>query len=434
MKKPRTNLTPLIEINIDNKIMLIRGKNVMLDKDLAELYGVTVTKLNKAVKRGIDRFPKDSIFRPSMDEYDSFETQTGISKDTKHLEYLPQAFTQKSIDKLPSLLNSKMAIKANVQIMGAFNWRREMLLRYKDDYYRHVLDVACNKRGGLSESDTAVFLDVMQLLDDKIVDQIEKFTACNKGILLVGGNYDLVSGAVGYIWYTHPLQYTESGNDSVKDKWFRWPLIHKDFKGYSEDEIRTILFSEKEGILNEHICGRVIFLRDIKLEYVDTLERIARIVQGYYSQYRRGGTTMSDLYEPNIVIINAKKTEGLPKEILKQFEVVSFDTIEDVIEIDHDRKLLKYKNKTAELEPKQIELFELLWKNKDKVVYRNDILQELWSEESPYDRQIEKHISNLRDGLEKLGFKRDIIKTHKKSQLANEGGYEFHSDLSTFLK
>ena len=218
MKKTGTNSTPLIEINIECKVLLIRGKNVILDKDLAELYGVTTGNLNKAVKRNIERFPEDAIFRISKDEYDSLGSQSGILKNSQRSKYLPQAFAQESIDILPGILNSTRAIEANVQILGTFDRRREMLLRYKDEYYRDTFEIACNKMGNLNELDMDIFSNVMQLLGDDITDQIENFMACsNKGILLVGADYDLLSGAAGYIWYTHPLEYFVSGNECAGD-------------------------------------------------------------------------------------------------------------------------------------------------------------------------------------------------------------------------
>ena len=106
---------------------------------------------------------------------------------------------------------------------------------------------------------------------------------------------------------------------------------------------------------------------------------------------------------------------------------------EDVITIDHVRKLLKYKDHETRLEPKQIELFELLWENKDNDVGREEIYEKLWPGEEVSPIQIEQQINKLREGLDKLGFKKEIITTHKKSQLS-EGAYTFHSDLTSFLK
>ncbi|MHC4270513.1 MAG: winged helix-turn-helix domain-containing protein [Planctomycetota bacterium] len=316
-------------------------------------------------------------------------------------------------------------------------------------YFQRAFEIACQGNNP-TKKHNEVFQKLRNCIDANIVNKIDSFKQGNRGILLIGGDDDLLSGLVSYVWYMHPLQHLLLGNEIIiQDKFVklgRKCLIEKIFHGYDDEkEIKTILF-EEDGIMNKHKLATVLFFRDLDTTFSQIFKRISRSLKNFkfyrklemdrllHEVYGEKKRLLSRVYYPSIVIINAKKTEGLPKEFLKQFEVVSFDTIEDVIEIDHDRKLIKYKNKTAELEPKQIELFELLWKNKDKVVYRNDIIQELWPEESPYDRQIEKHISNLRDGLEKLGFKRDIIKTHKKSQLVNEGGYEFHSDLSTFLK
>jgi DNA-binding winged helix-turn-helix (wHTH) protein len=148
----------------------------------------------------------------------------------------------------------------------------------------------------------------------------------------------------------------------------------------------------------------------------------------------------------NWLVAYAYKYENFPRYFLDQFELVSLEREGDEekeqenlesIEIDSARKLIKYKGKNAKLEPKQIELFELMWENKDKVVKRKEIDKALWSETDDGDTvspmQIDQQINKLREGLEKLGFKKVIIETYKKTQL-NEGGYEFHSDLTSFLE
>ncbi len=108
-----------------------------------------------------------------------------------------------------------------------------------------------------------------------------------------------------------------------------------------------------------------------------------------------------------------------------------------VITIDRDRKLLKYNGTVEKLEPKQLQLFELLWEKKDEVVQRSVIDKVLWP--GTYDIepvspiQIEQQINKLKDGLEKLGFKRDVIATHRKTHLC-EGGYELHGNITSYLK
>lgn len=122
------NKTALIPpASIENKIMLIRGQKVMLDSDLAALYGVTTFNLNKAVKRNLNRFPDDFMFRLSREEYQSLRFQFGILKRGQHAKYLPYAFTEQGVAMLSSVLHSQRAIKVNVAIMRVFVRLRSLL-------------------------------------------------------------------------------------------------------------------------------------------------------------------------------------------------------------------------------------------------------------------------------------------------------------------
>ncbi len=331
---------------METKILLIRGKNIILDRDLAELYGLTIENLNEAVKKDIEQFPEDSIFQLSKDEYESLKFQSGPLKKNQRLEYLPQAFTQEVIALLPSILNSKRAIEANIQILGTFNRRREMLLRYKDESYRDTFEIACNKMSDLNELDMNRFSNVMQLLGDDITDQIEDFMACNKGILLVGSDYDLLSGAAAYIWYTHPLDYSVSGNECVEDEYGRALLQHKDFCGYSEKEIEVSLFSQPDGLMNKYKAGTVLFLRDIKTQYTDVLERLARTIRGFKPR-RVGSESVWIEYQPNIVIINVKQIDGLLEDSLKNFEVIKLEPGKKSKIISEQQSLERPTNETA---------------------------------------------------------------------------------------
>ncbi|MCK4653084.1 MAG: ORF6N domain-containing protein [Candidatus Cloacimonetes bacterium] len=110
-----------------NKILLIRGKKVMLDSDLAQLYGVETKQLKRAVRRNIDRFPTDFMFELTRDEYNSLRSQIGTLKRGEHSKYLPFAFNEQGIAMLSSVLNSERAIKVNITIMRAFVKLRELL-------------------------------------------------------------------------------------------------------------------------------------------------------------------------------------------------------------------------------------------------------------------------------------------------------------------
>ncbi len=101
---------------ISNKIYFIRGTKVMLDRDLAELYGVLTGNLNKAVKRNIKRFPEDFMFQLTKEEFENLIFQFGTSS-WGGTRSLPYAFTEQGVAMLSGILNSDRAINVNIQIM-----------------------------------------------------------------------------------------------------------------------------------------------------------------------------------------------------------------------------------------------------------------------------------------------------------------------------
>jgi hypothetical protein len=113
------------------KIHLVRGKKVMLDKDLAELYGVTTGNLNKAVIRNIARFPEDFMFQLTKEEFDNLLFQIGISSWGGR-RTPPRAFSEQGVAMLSGVLHSERAIKVNIHIMRVFSRMREMLVAHKD--------------------------------------------------------------------------------------------------------------------------------------------------------------------------------------------------------------------------------------------------------------------------------------------------------------
>ena len=119
-----TNLIPIERI--ENKIYLIRGQKVMLDSDLALLYGIETKMLVRAVKRNLDRFPKDFMFQLTSEEFDILRSHFGTSKRGGR-RYLPYAFTEQGVAMLSSVLRSKQAIKVNIQIMRIFTRFKELL-------------------------------------------------------------------------------------------------------------------------------------------------------------------------------------------------------------------------------------------------------------------------------------------------------------------
>lgn len=105
---------------IKNRIYEIRGQRVMLDRDLAHLYGVETKVLNQAVKRNAERFPEDFMFRLTKEECLRSQIVTLNEDQGKHLKYMPYAFTEQGVAMLSSVLRSSTAIQVNISIMRAF--------------------------------------------------------------------------------------------------------------------------------------------------------------------------------------------------------------------------------------------------------------------------------------------------------------------------
>jgi hypothetical protein len=113
---------------IERRIYLIRGKKVMIDFDLAELYGVTTKQLNQQVSRNRRRFPEDFIFRLTKEEAEALRSQFVTSKTGRGgRRYLPNAFTEQGVAMLSRVLKSDQAIDVNIAIMRAFVRLRQML-------------------------------------------------------------------------------------------------------------------------------------------------------------------------------------------------------------------------------------------------------------------------------------------------------------------
>jgi len=123
-----SNIIPLEKI--ENKIYLIRSQKVMLDSDLAEIYGVETRVLNQAVKRNIDRFPGDFMFSLSRNEINNL-SQIVISSNIKHSPNV-NVFTEHGVAMLSSVLKSKKAIEMNIAIVRVFIKIRRMADSYKD--------------------------------------------------------------------------------------------------------------------------------------------------------------------------------------------------------------------------------------------------------------------------------------------------------------
>jgi len=148
---------------IENKIYFIRGHKVMLDSDLAVLYGVRTKNLNKAIKRNIERFPGDFMFRLTNDEARSLRFQFGTSKEGRGgRRYLPLVFTEQGVAMLSSVLQSRRAIQVNIAIMRAFVRLKNILSAHKE--LAHKLNELERKIEKHDEDICTIFEAIRQLM------------------------------------------------------------------------------------------------------------------------------------------------------------------------------------------------------------------------------------------------------------------------------
>jgi len=153
---------------IERRIFLIRGRKVMLDSHLAELYQVLTKNLNKAVARNRNRFPEDFMFQLTKQETESLRFQFGTSKEGRGgSRYLPYVFTEQGVAMLSTVLNSDRAIAVNIAIMRAFVRLRDLLASNKDLAAKlEAMEKKYDKRFRI------VFTAIKQLM--KPVEELEK--------------------------------------------------------------------------------------------------------------------------------------------------------------------------------------------------------------------------------------------------------------------
>ena len=205
--------------NIENKIYMIRGQQVMIDRDIATLYGVETKRLNEQVKRNIERFPEEFCFQLNKDENEYLKSQIVISKQsdsdflrsqiaTSKLEtrggrqYLPYAFTEQGVAMLSAVLKSETAVKMSIQIMKAFVAMRKFMLvnaqvfQRLDKIERHQIttdskiEELFDKMDKYKIDDTQGIFFQGQIFD--AYSKIESFLAkAKKDIVLIDGYVDL---------------------------------------------------------------------------------------------------------------------------------------------------------------------------------------------------------------------------------------------------
>ena len=157
------------ELNhIANRIYIVRGHKVMLDSDLAQLYGVPTFRLNEQVRRNLHRFPEDFMFQLTNKEALALRSQFAILKPSRrgeHRKYLPYVFTEQGVAMLSSVLHSEQAIRINIAIMRAFVKLRDVLSTHKDLVNRlNVIDRRLASHDGRLEEYSAEIRAVFQAI------------------------------------------------------------------------------------------------------------------------------------------------------------------------------------------------------------------------------------------------------------------------------
>ena len=148
---------------VSAKILRIRGEKVMLDRDLAELYGVETKTLKRAVRRNIERFPEDFMFELNSAEQSALRYHFGTLKKGEHAKYLSFAFNEQGVAMLSSVLRSKRAIEVNILIIRAFVRMKELL--YSDKTLALKIEIIENKLAKQGKSLQQVIHTVNQLLE-----------------------------------------------------------------------------------------------------------------------------------------------------------------------------------------------------------------------------------------------------------------------------
>jgi len=155
----KVNTDILIQERIARSIFIVRNQKVLMDSDLAELYGVVTKRLNEQVKRNLERFPEDFMFQLTQQEWEGFQTPLHDSPESsslrsqiatlekgkgRHRKFLPYVFTEQGVAMLSSVLNSPTAIQVNISIMRVFVSMRAWAMNY-DELFMKINDLGANQ-------------------------------------------------------------------------------------------------------------------------------------------------------------------------------------------------------------------------------------------------------------------------------------------------
>ncbi len=211
----------LNQVSIEPLIRLVRGQQVILDSDLAMLYGVETKRLKEQVNRNISRFPDDFMFKLTMEEYGSLRSQFATSNKRGGTRYMPYAFTESGIAMLSSVLHSDVAIEVNIRIMRAFT------------AMRHIMSASAQVLQRLStieyhqiESDKHIVETNLRI--DEVFRRLDQGARAKQGLFFEGQIYD------AYVFVS----------DLIKSAQIRIVLVDN----YIDESVLTLLDKRKDGV------------------------------------------------------------------------------------------------------------------------------------------------------------------------------------------
>jgi len=161
-------LAHMSEVGIQSLILTLRGQRVMLDSDLAKIYGVELKRLNEQVRRNLDRFPTDFAFQIGREEFANLKSQFATSRSHGGKRKLPWVFTEHGAIMLATVLNSSVAIEASVRVVRAFVYLREQLLANRE-LSRKFAELE-KRLDGNDQSIAALFEAIRRLLEPPAVE------------------------------------------------------------------------------------------------------------------------------------------------------------------------------------------------------------------------------------------------------------------------
>ena len=221
--------------NIEGMIHEVRGAQIIIDRDLAKLYGVETKALNQAVKRNIERFPEDFMFRLTKDECLRSQIVTLNTGQGEHLKYMPYAFTENGVAMLSGVLKSETAVAVNIRIMRTFTTLRKTVIHHEDLAVRvealEFNQLKLSRNQALQESSFEQKInDIMNLLEHKSTIPVE-------GIFYDGQIFD------AYVFAT----------DLIRSARTRLVLIDN----YVDESVLLMLSKRSEGVSAEIRTGRL---------------------------------------------------------------------------------------------------------------------------------------------------------------------------------